>query len=194
MDQTNSSILNFEIMRNYFDSGATISYQFRLQQLQLFKKILDDFEDEMCDALYHDLKKSKTEAYLTEIGLLKAEVKLAIKKLASWMRPKRVGTNLISFPSSNKLYPFPKGVVLIIGAWNYPLLLSLAPVIGAIAGGNCIVLKPSENAPATSAIIHKMIASVYDEQYFKVDFEIVDAELCNPKWTKITEDEKNIYL
>ena len=159
---------NFEIMRSYFDSGATISYEFRLKQLKAFKKSLVDFEDDLCIALFQDLRKNKTEAFLTEIGLLIAEVNLAIRKLSSWMRPKRVGTNLICFPSDNRLYPFPKGVVLIIGAWNYPLLLSLAPVIGAIAGGNCVVLKPSEHASASALVIEKILKATFSEKYISV--------------------------
>ena len=162
------AVFNFASMQNYFDSGATMPYEFRVKQLKAFKKALENFEDDLCDALYQDLRKNKAEAFLTEIGLLMAEVKLAIRKLSSWMRPKRVGTNLICFPSNNRLYPFPKGVVLIIGAWNYPLLLSLAPVIGAIAGGNCIVLKPSEHAAASALVIEKMLKATFSENYISV--------------------------
>ncbi|HRO86001.1 MAG TPA: aldehyde dehydrogenase [Niabella sp.] len=155
-------------IRVFFQNGKTIPYPFRLDQLKALKKSLEENEQLLTGALYNDLKKSETEAYLTEFGLLLSELKLAIKNLRKWMKPKRVKTNLVNLPSSSYLYPYPKGVVLIIGAWNYPLLLSLAPVIGAMAAGNCIVLKPSEHAPATAAAIEKIFKENFDENYIRI--------------------------
>ncbi|MFT3902904.1 MAG: aldehyde dehydrogenase [Niabella sp.] len=155
-------------MRRYFDSGATMPYTFRLKQLKALRQALMEHEKDISKALYADLRKSETEAFLTEFGLLMAELKMAIRKLAAWMRPQRVPTNLVNLPSSSHLYPYPKGVVLIISAWNYPLLLSLVPVVGAMAGGNCIVLKLSEYAPATAAVIEKICKAVFDENYIRI--------------------------
>jgi aldehyde dehydrogenase (NAD+) len=169
-------------IRVYFQNGKTIPYPFRLNQLKALKKSLEENEQLLTGALYDDLKKSETEAYLTEFGLLLSELKLAIKNLNKWMKPKRVKTNLVNLPSSSYLYPYPKGVVLIIGAWNYPLLLSIAPVIGAMAAGNCIVLKPSEHASATAAAIEKIFKKTFDENYIRVvqgEGSIVVPELMN---------------
>jgi len=169
-------------IRIYFQNGKTIPYPFRLDQLKALKKLLEENEQLLTGALYDDLKKSKTESYLTEFGLLISELNLAIKNLSKWMKPKRVKTNLVNLPSSSYLYPYPKGVVLIIGAWNYPLLLNLAPAIGAIAAGNCIVLKPSEHAPATAAAIEKIFKENFDENYIRIvqgEGSIVIPELMN---------------
>ena len=155
-------------LHRFFESGATLSYSFRLRQLVAFRTALEAHEEEIYSALHSDLRKSRTEAFLTEFGLLLSEIKTAIKKLRSWMRPERVTTNLLNIPSSSRIYPHPKGVVLIIGAWNYPLLLGLVPVIGAIAGGNCIVIKPSEHAVATAAVIGRIFQKAFPENYIRV--------------------------
>jgi NAD-dependent aldehyde dehydrogenases len=118
--------------------------------------------------LYADLKKSAEETYATETGLILAEINVALKNLRNWMQPESAATNLVNFPSSSKIYRDPLGVVLIISPWNYPLQLLLIPLVGAIAGGNCVVLKPSEFSPATSALIEKMIAENFAQDYIKV--------------------------
>lgn len=157
-----------QAMRQYADSSATVSYTFRLMQLKVFKQALIAHEKEIYAALYTDLRKNETTAFLTEYGLVLAEVKLAIKKLEQWMRPRRVKTAMINFPSTSWIYPYPKGVVLVIGTWNYPILLTLTPLVGAIAGGNSIVLKPSEHAPATAAVIAKIISTTFLPNYIRV--------------------------
>ncbi len=155
-------------MRRYFDSGATRSYDVRIQQLKKFRETIIRHEKEINEALYADLKKNPEEAYASELGLLLAELNVTIKNLKQWMRPVSAGVDLVNLPSSSKIYRDPLGVVLIIAPWNYPLQLSLIPVVGAIAGGNCIVVKPSELAPATAAIIEKIIAQTFSEDYIKV--------------------------
>ncbi|MEP6627984.1 MAG: aldehyde dehydrogenase family protein, partial [Ginsengibacter sp.] len=120
------------------------------------------------DALFADLGKSKEESWATETGLLLGEIKYAVKHLRRWMKPKRVSTGLVTFPSSAKIYRDPLGVVLIISPWNYPVQLSLVPLIGAIAAGNCAVLKPSEMAPATEKLIAKIIKETFNENYITV--------------------------
>ncbi|HET7118002.1 MAG TPA: aldehyde dehydrogenase [Hanamia sp.] len=163
-----TSYEQLELMRNYYESGATRSYDFRKRQLQLLKAAILKYENEISKALYSDLKKSPEEAYATETGLVLAEINMALKKLHRWMKPERTKTNLLNFPSSSKIYHDPRGVVLIISPWNYPFYLLMTPLAGAIAGGNCIVLKPSEIAPATSAIIEKIITEIFPDEYIKV--------------------------
>lgn len=122
-------------------------------------------ELELYDALYTDLKKSKEECWVTETGMVISELNTAIKNLRSWMEPERVSTNLLNLPSSSRVMREPLGVVLLIAPWNYPFQLLFNPLIGAIAAGNCVVLKPSEFAPATEAVMKKIIDSVFAKEY-----------------------------
>lgn len=155
-------------MRSYYESGATRPYAFRKQQLKLLKDAILKHENEINEALYSDLKKSPEEAYATETGQVISEINLALKKLHRWMKPGKAKTNLLNVPSSNRIYHDPKGVVLIISPWNYPLQLLLIPLVGAMAAGNCVVLKPSELAPATASMIEKMITEIFSTDYVKV--------------------------
>lgn len=152
-------------MREYYNGGATHSYAFRKQQLTALKKTLMQYEQEIYAALHTDLKKSPEECWVTENGILIAEIANMLHHLKGWMQPQRKKTNLLNFPSSSKIMYEPLGVVLIIAPWNYPLQLSLNPLIGAIAAGNCVVLKPSEFAPATAAVMQKIIESVFPKEY-----------------------------
>jgi aldehyde dehydrogenase (NAD+) len=154
-----------DAMRRYFQSGATRTYTFRKQQLQALKSGVIKYEEEIYTALYSDLKKSREECWVTENGFLLAELNDALKNLKRWMAPESVGTNLLNFPSSSKIRKEPLGVVLIIGPWNYPLQLLLTPLIGAIAAGNCVVLKPSEFAPATALVMERIIAETFPKEY-----------------------------
>ena len=153
---------------DFYNSGATLSYAFRKKQLEILKEAIIKYEDEISTALYNDLKKSKEESWATETGLLIGELNNAIKHLHKWMKPKKVPAGLVTFPSSAKIYRDPLGVILIIAPWNYPLQLVLIPLVGAIAGGNCAVLKPSELAQATEKIISKIIEEFFPENYIKV--------------------------
>jgi len=161
---------NFSLqqMRSYFETGATRSYEFRKAQLQLLKKTALEYEEEIYAALYKDLKKSREEAYASELGLLLAEINNALKNLKKWMKPKSAGTDLVNLPASSKIYRDPLGVVLIISPWNYPFQLLLIPLVGAIAGGNCATLKPSEFAAATSSVIEKIITQIFSKEYIQV--------------------------
>jgi aldehyde dehydrogenase (NAD+) len=161
-------INDLERLRTYYDSGATRSYEFRTEQLVKLKNGLLKYEKEIYDALYTDLKKSPEESYASELGLLLGEIKLTLKNLKEWMSPKPVATELVNLPSSSKIYRDPLGVVLIIAPWNYPLQLLLIPFVGAVAGGNCVVLKPSEYSVATSSIITKMIRETFSPDYINV--------------------------
>jgi aldehyde dehydrogenase (NAD+) len=152
-------------LQHYFKTGETKSYSFRLAQLKKLKQSILQHEQDLYEALNVDLKKSKEETWVTETGMVIAELNAAIKHLKSWMEPERVGTNLLNMPSSSKIIPEPLGVVLIIGPWNYPFQLLINPLIGAIAAGNCVVLKASEFAPATAAVMKKIIEGTFDKNY-----------------------------
>lgn len=158
-------IRHLEKMRQYFDSGITKSYAFRKEQLQKLKQSILAHEQDLYDALYADLKKSPEETWVTETGMVISELSAAITDLKSWMEPERVATNLLNLPSGSKVLKEPLGVVLIIGPWNYPFQLLINPMIGAIAAGNCVVLKPSEFATATEMIMKKIIEDVFPPEY-----------------------------
>ena len=152
-------------MRLFFDTGATRSYAFRKKQLEVLKQAVQDYEEEIYTALFTDLKKSKEECWVTENGFFMAEMSAMLDGLKSWMEPESVSTNILNLPSSSRIEKEPMGVVLIIGPWNYPFQLLFAPLIGAIAAGNAVVLKPSEFAPATAALMQKIIESVFPKEY-----------------------------
>ena len=149
----------------YFKTGATHSYSFRKQQLQKLKEAVLQHEKELHEALYTDLKKSVEESWVTETGFLIAEINHTLKDLKKWMKPQKVATNLLNFPGKSFIYKEPLGVILIIGPWNYPLQLLLTPLVGAIAAGNCAVLKPSEFAPATATVMKKIIEENFSKEY-----------------------------
>src|SRR5207342_1396236 len=143
--------------RSYFNSSATKSFAFRKDQLQKLRNAVLQHEEALYEALYTDLKKSREETWVTETGFFIAEINDAIRNLHKWMRPGKVKTNLLNMPSSSYVMSEPLGVVLVIGPWNYPLQLLFTPVIGAIAAGNCIAIKPSEFAPATANVMKEII-------------------------------------
>lgn len=155
-------------MRKYYEEGNTRTYEFRKKQLQQLKEIIQRRETEIEEALYKDLKKSPAEVLASETGLLLGEINRLLANLESWMQPRKVSTNMINLPSSSYIHKDPLGVVLIIAPWNYPLNLLLIPLAAAIAGGNCAVLKPSEHAVHTSALITSMMKEIYPEEYIKV--------------------------
>lgn len=154
-----------QAQRNYFLSGATRSYAFRKKQLELLKAAVLKYEQEIHEALYADLKKSAEESWVTETGFLISDINATLKGLRSWMQPERVPTNLLNLPSSSHILAEPLGVVLIIAPWNYPFQLMFAPLVGAIAAGNCAVLKPSEFAPHTDRVMQKIITELYAPEY-----------------------------
>ena len=159
------SLNELTAIRNFFDTGTTRSFNYRKQQLQKFKAALQRYEERIYQALYDDLKKSPEECWVTENGFVFAEINNALKNLDSWMAPEKVGTNLLNLPSKSFVMSEPMGVVLIISPWNYPMQLLFTPLVGAISAGNCIVLKSSEFAPATSTIMKKMIGETFERDY-----------------------------
>ena len=177
-----ADITSLEKLRRYFASGSTLRYAFRKEQLKNLKASILKHEQDLYDALYADLKKSREETWVTETGMVISELNAAIKSLKSWMEPESVNTNLLNMPSGSRVLKEPLGVVLIIGPWNYPFQLLINPLIGAIAAGNCVVLKPSEFAPATDAVMKKIIEDVFPADYIlyvQGDGAIVIPEMMN---------------
>ena len=156
---------NINALKDYFSTGATQTYAFRLLQLERLKKAVMDSENILYEALYADLKKTDEDAWATEVGFFLSELNYTIKHLQEWMEPKSVATNLVNMPSTSYTIQEPLGVVCIIAPWNYPFQLLFTPLIGAIAGGNCAVLKPSEFAPATAKVMAKIIADLFPNNY-----------------------------
>ncbi|OWY21110.1 aldehyde dehydrogenase [Sphingobacteriales bacterium UPWRP_1] len=154
--------------RRFFATNATKSLDFRITQLKKLKKAVADFEAPLMEALKKDLNKTGLEAFGTEIAIVNSEIDVAIKKLKSWANPKSVFTPFFHFPARSKIYNDPYGVVLIIGPWNYPFQLVISPLVGAIAAGNCAMLKPSELAPNVSALLATMIKQTFQSQYVAI--------------------------
>lgn len=155
-------------MRDYYLSGDTLSYTFRLHALNKLKNAVINYQDEILEALKIDLNKSHYEGFLTEVGIILLEIKDAVKHLKKWMKVKKVKTPLTLFKAKSYLYPEPYGVVLIMSPWNYPFQLAISPLVGAIASGNCSVLKLSPDSSHTSLVTKKMIESVFNNQYITV--------------------------
>ena len=167
--ETNSIIAQtIQQQRNFFESGATRNIDFRIEQLTKFKKAIQDNEDNIYAALNADFKKSKFETFATEIGILYEEISCMLKNIKKWATPQLVSDTIANFPSKNYIYPDPYGVCLVIGAWNYPLQLTLAPIIGAMAAGNTCIIKPPRAALNTYHIIQKIIAETFNEEYIAV--------------------------
>ncbi|MDT0595376.1 aldehyde dehydrogenase family protein [Glaciecola petra] len=170
----NSSNADTEITRlktkldEYFYTGATKAASWRIRQLKSLLSMLQKEEKQFAQALHSDLGKSPEEAFFSEIGFLTKEIKSFIKKTEKWMKPITKSTPLLAFPAKSMTKAEPLGTCLIIGAWNYPLMLCLSPVIAAISAGNCVILKPSEKSPATSALLAKMLPQYLDMNAFGV--------------------------
>lgn len=154
--------------RKFYSSNISKDLKFRIQNLKLLKSIIIKYEKEIQEALRLDLGKSETEAYMTEIGMVLDEIKYNIKHLAKWAKKKYVSTPLSQFPARSYRIPEPRGLVLIISPWNYPFLLSIQPLIGAIAAGNCVIIKPSEYSVNTSKLLKKILTEIYSEAYVTV--------------------------
>ncbi|MNI03609.1 Aldehyde dehydrogenase [compost metagenome] len=146
-------------------SGVTKSVDFRLKQLEILKSAIKKREKDITDALFADLGKAEFEAYATEIGTVYDSISHAMKHLRKWAKPQRVPTPIVHFGSTSYIYSEPYGSVLIIGPYNYPFMLVMDPLIGAISAGNCAVVKPSEYTPHVSAILADILADCFDETY-----------------------------
>lgn len=151
--------------RDFFCSNITLDINYRLQTLDSLKQSLHKHEDELYEALYADLGKSKEESYFTEIGMVFQELSHIRKHLRKWAKPQHVATPLFTFPSRGFIYSEPFGVVLVMSPWNYPINLTFCPLIAAIAAGNCCIIKPSAYSPHTSNLLSRIIAECFPPEY-----------------------------
>lgn len=154
--------------REYFLGGATLEPSERRESLLRLRKAILAREKEIAEALHADLRKSPFESYMSETGMVLDELRYIAKHLEKWSKPKRVPTPLSQFPSRSFICREPYGVTLVMSPWNYPFLLSLDPLIGSIAAGNCVILKPSAYAPHTSHLLADLISSVFSPAYVAV--------------------------
>lgn len=152
----------------FFKSGVTLDVKWRKQQLRKFLSAMEKWEKPIADALWADLHKSYKEAYLTEICLVKAEIKAAISHVGRWARREWKATSIACMPARSYIVKEPLGTALIVSPWNYPVQLLLSPLVGAIAAGCNAVLKPSPYVPHVSAVIEQMIADTFDPAYIAV--------------------------
>ena len=160
--------LVLEKQKEYFNSGVTLDVNFRIEMLKKLYKAIKDNEKEIEEALYQDLGKSDFESFLCEIGLVLSEISFMIKNVKKLSKNRKVKTDMVQFPSVGYKKPSPYGNVLIMSPWNYPFLLTIDPVVDAIAAGNTVVVKPSAYSPATSMIVKELLQDVFDEEYVAV--------------------------
>ena len=158
----------YNSQRNFFDTGKTKNIDFRIANLKKLKAIIKKNEEKILEALNKDLGKSNFEGYATEIGLVYEEINLSIKKIKKWSKREKVKSPIIYYPSKSYIYKEPYGVTLIIGPFNYPFQLVMAPLVGAICAGNTAIIKPSENTVNTAKLIEKIINENFEAEYLKV--------------------------
>lgn len=151
--------------REYFSTGETKDINFRIEKLKKLRDVLKSEEEKIFEALKKDLMKSSFESYVTEVAMVYDEINMHIKNIKKWSKKRKVKTPLVQFPAKSFIKLEPYGVVLIIGPFNYPFMLTMDPLIGAIAAGNTAVIKPSESAPETSKILKEILEKVFDEKY-----------------------------
>jgi len=154
--------------RDFFRTGNTKDVNFRLQKLKILKQAIIEYEQAIFQAVKADLHKPDEETFATETVLILKEIDYAIKHLKAWSKPKKAKIPVQLLPASARIHPEPLGVVLIIGPWNYPIQLILSPLVGAIAAGDCAILKPSEIAPHTSHLLYEMIKKYFEKAYITV--------------------------
>jgi len=171
----------------FFSSGKSKDVAYRKNLLKKLKNHITQREDDICNALYSDFKKPKFEGLAAETQFVLAELNYIIKNLEFWAKPKRVSGSLSSFPSKDWIQYEPLGKVLVISPWNYPFMLAISPLIGAVAAGNCVVLKPSELSPATSKILVEIVDEVFEPGHVSLVEGGVDVaqELLSLKWDHI---------
>ena len=157
-----------EKQRVYFATGATRDVDRRILELRRLRQAIRNHETQLCEAMKKDLGKSTSESYMCEVGLTLSELSYQIRHLKRWAKPRRRGTDLANFHGRSFSVREPYGCVLVMAPWNYPFLLCVEPMIGAIAAGNCCVLKPSAYSPATSAAVRELVQEVFPEEYVAV--------------------------
>ena len=177
----------YEKQKKFFNSGTSKSIQYRINSLKKLKKNISLNENEIINALKSDLGKSETETFFSEIALIYIEINLALKNVKRWSKKRKVSSSLINFLSSDYIIPEPYGVTLNISPWNYPFQLSISPLIGAIAAGNTVILKPSEFSSKTSEIIKKIIENTFEKGHVDVILggPEIGSKLLNFNWDYI---------
>ncbi len=177
----------FEQQQLYFYSGKSRNLKFRQEALKKLRSAILMHEEELYEALFQDLHKSKFEAYATEIGFVLEELRFHLKHLKKWMKPRTVSSPLTSFPAKSYNIHEPLGTVLIISPWNYPFQLMMAPLIGAVSAGNTVIIKPSEIATHTAVVVERIINSTFEKEYVHVVNGGVDVskQLLNLKFNHI---------
>lgn len=158
----------FTRQKAFFKTQATKEIQFRQQQLQQLKQVLQNNEQALYQAIYSDFRKSEFDTYTTELGLVYHELDLAISQLAQWSKPKKVRSGWANFPAKSYILKDPYGTCLVIGAWNYPIQLALIPVISAMAAGNTVIIKPSEMSSEVSKVLAEIISQNFKAEYLCV--------------------------
>ncbi|NLI89671.1 MAG: aldehyde dehydrogenase [Epulopiscium sp.] len=167
--------------QDFFKSNTSKNIDFRIYQLKSLARTIIKYEEQIIDALYKDFKKPAFESYTTELYTVLSEIKYFIKNLPKLSKSKKASTSFINFPSKGYITPEPYGVCLIISPWNYPIQLTLSPLVGAIATGNCVIIKPSEHSPNTSNILETIINEAFPPHYISLlkGDESVAKELLN---------------
>ena len=176
-----------ENQKKFFESGKSRDINFIKRKLQQLKNSILKNEEDIYSALYKDLKKSKFEAYISEIGILISEIDLVIKNIDKWSKPKKIRSSMLNFPSNDFIISEPYGCTLVIAPWNYPFQLAVSPIISAIASGNTVVLKPSEITKHTGEIIKTLLSDIFEENHLKVVLGGVPetTQLLNLRWDYI---------
>ena len=157
-----------ESQRAFLKTGKTLEVSYRIEKLKKLRDLIEEQESQICDALYKDFKKPVFESVLSETGFIISELEYMIKRLKKWSKPEKISSSWTNFPSSDHIYSEPYGACLIIAPWNYPFQLAISPLMGAIAAGNTVVLKPSELAPHTSQILADILAKVFEPEMVSV--------------------------
>lgn len=158
----------FTAQRVFFDAGHTKPYSFRVDALKKLLTAIKKHKDALIEAMYLDYKKPAMEAFIGDIGVVIEDLKFAIKNVKYWIQDDYIGTPITLQPSSSKIVYEPKGVVVIFGPWNYPFNLIMTPLIGAIAAGNCVIIKPAHETPHTSLLVEKMLKDIYKPEFVSV--------------------------
>lgn len=176
-----------QAQRDFYLSGATKSYKFRIDMLRSLRSMLEKYEKSIYKALKQDLNKSTFDTFTTELGFLYNEIKHTESNLKEWMKDEQIDAPLTHKGTKNFIRKEPYGVSLIISPWNYPLQLAIAPAIGAIAAGNTVVIKPSEYSPSTSSLLAKIIRDTFDPKFLAVvqGAKDVSQELLNQRFDYI---------
>jgi aldehyde dehydrogenase (NAD+) len=190
MSTTSQQVLSastlVEKQRVFFDTGATRPVKFRIEQLKKFKKVFLQYEEKMYEALKKDFNKPVFESYTSELGLILEEIGMMIKNLENWATPQYVSTSIGNLPARSYIYADPYGVALVIGAWNYPVQLTLLPVVGAIAAGNTVIIKPPRIAKNTYDVIVELIAECFDNEYVScLDIQVGHDEMLEQRYDYI---------